>query len=120
MQDALTALLNLVNQTLTAAIVVISASMLLYNLSRNLRNRVARTSAGVLACVTVVSLCDVFISLNPSLKTLEAAVRLQWIGIAYIPATIFHLSDALLATTGLPSRGRRRRVTRLLYLLSSI
>ena len=29
---------------------------------------------------------------------------------------MYHLSDALLATTGLPSRGRRKRVIRLLYL----
>jgi hypothetical protein len=45
-------------------------------------------------------------------------VRAQWIGIAFIPAATFHLSDALLATTGLPSRGRRRRVSRLLYFIS--
>jgi hypothetical protein len=112
--------LNVVNETLTAAIVVIAASMLLYNLTRNLRNRVARTSSAVLACVTVVSLCDVFVSLGPSPKTLDATVRLQWIGIALIPAATFHLSDALLATTGLPSRGRRRRVARLMYLIGVV
>ena len=49
----------------------------------------------------------------------EIASRLQWIGIAFIPAAIYHLSDALLATTGLPSRGRRRRVIRLLYLIGA-
>ncbi len=118
--ELMTSLLNIINETLTAAIVVVSASMLLYNLTRNLRNRVARTSAALLACVTLVSLCDVFISLNPSVGTLDATVRLQWLGIAFVPAAMFHLSDALLATTGLPSRGRRRRVTRLLYLLSSV
>src|SRR5262249_103207 len=63
---------------------------------------------------------DVLISLGPSPKTLEAMVRVQWIGIAFIPAATFHLSDALLSTTGLPSRGRRRRVSRLLYLLSVV
>jgi hypothetical protein len=120
MGEALNTFLNLVNETLTAAIVVISASMLLYNLTRNLRNRVARTSAAVLACVTIVSLCDVFVSLKPSLGTLDATVRLQWLGIAFIPAAMFHLSDSLLETTGLPSRGRRRRVSRMLYLLSSV
>src|SRR5689334_2782645 len=120
MDEVLVTLFNLVNETLTAAIVVVAASMLLYNLTRNLRNRVARTSSVVLACVTIVSLCDVFVSLEPSLKTLDATVRVQWIGIAFIPAATFHLSDALLATTGLPSRGRRRRVARLMYLTSVI
>lgn len=119
MGDAFSDVLNLVNETLTAAIVVLSASLLLYNLTRNLRNRVARTSASVLACVTGVYLCDVLVSLHPSSRTLEAIVRMQWIGIAFMPAAMFHLSDALLATTGLPSRGRRRRVTRLLYLIGA-
>jgi hypothetical protein len=117
--NLLTNILNSINETLTTAIVVLTASMLLYNLSRNLRNRVARTSASVLFCVTIVSLCDVLISLHPSSQVLEIVVRLQWIGIAFIPASTFHLSDALLATTGLPSRGRRRRVSRLLYAISA-
>ncbi|MBI1279466.1 MAG: hypothetical protein GC179_15155 [Anaerolineaceae bacterium] len=120
MDDLLSTLLNSVNETLTTAIVVLTASMLLYNLSRNLRNRVARTSGIVLLCVTIVSMCDVLISLGPSQTTLENIVRAQWIGIAFIPAATFHLSDALLATTGLTSRGRRRRVTRLLYFIGAL
>lgn len=115
MDEILSALLNSLNETLTTAIVVLTASMFLYNLTRNLHNRVARTSGIVLLCVTIVSLCDVLISLRPTNQTLDIIARLQWIGIALIPAATFHLSDALLATTGLPSRGRRRRVTRLLY-----
>lgn len=119
MTDPLVTFLKLANETLTAAIVVIAASMLLYNLTRNLRNRVARTSAIVLACVTVVYVGDVFIALGPRAGTLEAVMRMQWIGIALMPAAMFHLSDALLATTGLPSRGRRRRVTQRLYLIGA-
>lgn len=118
MNEILNTLLNSLNETLTTAIVVLTTSMFLYNLTRNLRNRVARTSGIVLICVTIVSLCDVFISLQPTNRTLEVVARLQWIGIALIPAATFHLSDALLATTGLQSRGRRRRVTRLLYFIS--
>lgn len=119
MNDGLTAFLILSNETLTSATVIIAVSLLLYNLTRNLRNRVARTSSVVLACVTIAYVCDVFVSLDPTPRTYEAVLRLQWIGIAFMPAAMFHLSDALLATTGLPSRGRRRRVTRLLYGISS-
>jgi hypothetical protein len=115
MDTALLTFLDLMNEALAAAIVIVSASMLLYNLTRNLHNRVARTSAYVLACITAAYACDVFVSLGPSPGTWEASLRLQWVGIALLPATMFHLSDALLATTGLPSRGRRRRVARLLY-----
>lgn len=119
MNDAFSDLLNLVNETLTATIVVLTASLLLYNLSRNLRNRVARSSASVLACVTLVSVCDVLVSLRPSGGTLESIVRLQWMGIAFMPAAMFHLSDALLETTGLASRGRRRSAIRWLYLIGA-
>jgi hypothetical protein len=112
--------LDLSNETLTAATVTIAASLLLYNLTRNLRDRVARSSSVVLACVTIAYTCDVFVSLEPSRNTYEAVLRMQWIGIAIMPAAMFHLSDALLVTTGLPSRGRRRRVIRLLYAISSV
>ncbi len=120
MDTWLSTFLNSINESLTTAIVVLAGSMLLYNLSRNLRNRVARTSGIVLLCVTIVSMCDVLISLGPSQTTLENIVRAQWIGIGFMPAATFHLSDALLATTGLTSRGRRRRVTRLLYSIGAL
>lgn len=117
--DIILELLESTNETLTAAIVVIAASMLLYNLTRNLQNRIARTSAVMLACVTITYIGEVFLALNPGPGTYIALLRLQWVGIAYMPAALLHMSDALLATTGLPSRGRRRRVVRILYLISS-
>ncbi len=112
------ALLQLTNETLSAVIVIVSASMLLYNLTRNLHARVARASSALLACVTFVYTVDAFTSLNPTTASLSAWLRVQWIGIALAPAALFHLSDALLATTGLVSRGRRRRVARQLYVFS--
>lgn len=107
------------NEVLTSGIVILAASMLLYNLTGNLRNRVARSSGLVLASVTIAYVIDVLLSLDPTAGTKTVLLRLQWLGIAFIPATMFHLSDALLATTGLPSRGRRRRVVGLLYLIGS-
>ncbi len=120
MEELFLSFLSLSNETLTAAAVVITASLLLYNLSRNMGDRVARSSAVVLACVTIAYACDVFISLDPTRQAYEVILRLQWIGIALIPTAMFHLSDALLATTGLPSRGRRRRVVRILYMISTV
>lgn len=115
MDDLIRTFLELLNETLSAAIVIVAASMLLYNVTRNLRNRVARTSGAVLACVTVVYISEVLITLGPGIGTFELLLRLKWVGLAFIPAAMFHLSDALLATTGLPSRGRRRLVVRILY-----
>lgn len=107
-----------VNEILAAGIVIIATSLLLYNLTRNRNNRVARTSGAVLASVTFAYVVDVYLSLGPDSTTALIAARLQWIGLAFIPSALFHLSDALLATTGLPSRGRRRAVVRVLYFIS--
>jgi hypothetical protein len=112
--------LELVNETLTATIVIVSASILLYNLAQHTRDRVTHTSAIVLFCVMLAYLADVFVSLEPGEQYLEAWLRFQWLGIAFVPAALFHLSDALLATTGRPSRGRRRAVVRLSYGISLV
>ncbi|MDL1901362.1 hypothetical protein FBR02_11380 [Anaerolineae bacterium CFX9] len=120
MEAPIAYLLSLINETLAAAIVIVSVSILLYNLTRNRHDRVARTSSVLLACVTAAYIGDVFISLGPGMGTFQATLRLQWIGIAFMPVATFHLSDALLATTGLPSRGRRRRIIRVLYVISAV
>ncbi|NDJ78201.1 MAG: hypothetical protein GYB65_18275 [Chloroflexi bacterium] len=110
--------LELVNETLTATIVIVAVSILLYNLTQYTRDRVTRASAIVLLCVMLAYLADVVISLEPGEEFLAFWLRFQWIGIAFVPAALFHLSDALLATTGRPSRGRRKRVVYFSYVLS--
>ncbi len=118
--ELVTAFLQTVNETLAAGNAIIAVSLLLFNLTRNLNNRVAKTAAAALACVTIAYVADSFISLGPDSAAHQMASRLQWAGIAFIPAAIYHLSDALLATTGLPSRGRRKRVIRILYLIGGV
>ncbi|MDW8326260.1 MAG: histidine kinase N-terminal 7TM domain-containing protein [Anaerolineales bacterium] len=106
------------SQILASGIVITAFSLLLYALTFNLRDRVARSFAGLLAFITVVYFCDVVISTLTELPTAEFWLRFQWLGIASIPAAYLHFSDALLATTGQPSRGRRRFAIRVLYLLA--
>ncbi len=107
--------LDLINETLTATIVIVSVSILLYNLARDTHDRVARTSGLVLLCVTIAYLADMFVLLEPGERYLPVWLRFQWIGISFVPATLLHLSDALLATTGRPSRGRRKLAVRIAY-----
>ncbi|MCI0711521.1 MAG: hypothetical protein L0154_15305 [Chloroflexi bacterium] len=107
------------NETLEAAIVISTASVLLYNLTRNIRDRVNRSSSILLGTVMIGYLADSFISLNTDVSVLEGWFRVQWLGLAFLPAAMFHLSDALLANTGLVSRGKRRRVTRILYAVAA-
>ncbi len=111
--------LELANETLTATVVIFSVSILLYNLSRHVQSRVTQASSVVLLCVTLTYLGDVFVSLDPGQRYLDVWLRFQWIGISIVPAALFHLSDALLATTGRPSRGRRRFVVRISYAIGA-
>ncbi|MGB1288784.1 MAG: hypothetical protein ACPG7F_19780, partial [Aggregatilineales bacterium] len=120
MENFIIPILQTANEILASATVIMAVSLLLYNLTRNLRNRVSRTSGIVLACVTWAYTCDVFLSLNPSLEIAALTLRLQWLGLAFIPAAMFHLSDALLTLTGRFSRGRRRRIIRIFYLTSTV
>ena len=104
------------SQILASGIVITAFSLLLYALTFNLRDRVARAFAALLAFVTLVYFCDVLISTLADLASMEAWLRWQWIGIAFVPVAYLHFTDALLETTGQPSRGRRRTAIRVLYL----
>jgi hypothetical protein len=52
-------------------------------------------------------------------NSLEIWLRLEWLGTVFLPAAYLHFSDALLETTGRPSRGRRRAAVRFTYLVSA-
>ncbi|NJL92576.1 MAG: hypothetical protein HC915_02050 [Anaerolineae bacterium] len=119
MTETLVTLLTQTSEVLTTVIAITAASLLLYNLARNLSDRVTRASGFLLGCVTITFATDSLAGLEGGAGLVETWLRLQWLGIAFIPAAMFHLSDALLATTGLVSRWRRRLVVRLLYILST-
>lgn len=118
--ESLLAGIQTVNQILTAGIAITAFSLFLYALSFNLRDRVARSFAIILLGVVVVFTTDALQTKAVSDQGIEILLRLQWVGIAFLPAAYLHLSDALLVTAGRPSRGRRRVAVRLTYLLSAI
>lgn len=120
MYDFILSSLRTLNQLLTAGIAITAFSLLLYALTFNLRDRVARSFALILACVVVVFVGDAIGSISTTAKELDFWLRMQWVGITMLPAAYFHFSDAILATTGRPSRGRRRLVVRLTYGISMI
>ena len=110
--------LQTLNQILTAGIAITAFSLLIYAFSFNLQDRVARSFAIILACVTVVYAGDAFSSIARNANDLTLWLRVQWVGIVIIPAAYFHFSDALMEKTGRPSRGRRRRAVRAAYGIS--
>jgi len=116
MNDFLLGALLSINQVLSAGNTITAFSLLLYSLTFNLRERVARTFAQLLACLAIVFFGDVLATTATTPMEAEIWLKLQWIGISLVPATYMHFSDALLAATGRPSRGRRHLVIRLSYL----
>ena len=118
-QDLLTGIIT-VNQIFTAGIAITAFSLFLYALSFNLRDRVARSFAIILLCVVTVFTSEALESASATPQVIDLFLRLEWLGIIFLPAAYLHLSDAILVTTGQPSRGRRRLAVRLMYSISAI
>lgn len=116
--DSILAGITTLNQILTAGIAITAFSLLIYALTFNLRDRVARSFAVIMASVVVIFTSEAIQSSVDTLDMVELFLRLQWIGIIFLPPAYLHLSDALLVTAGRPSRGRRRWAVRAMYLVS--
>jgi len=116
--DSLLAGVKTLNQILTAGIAITAFSLLIYALTFNLKDRVARSFATILASVVIIFTSEAIQSTVADPALIETFLRIQWIGIVFLPASYLHLSDALLVTAGRPSRGRRRLIVRGVYLLS--
>lgn len=110
--------IRVINEILTAGVAITAFSLFLYSLTFNLRNRVARSFASIMLCVVIVFTAESMQNKTVPDWGLELLLQLQWFGIIFLPAAYLHLSDALLMTAGMPSRGRRRIAIRFIYLLS--
>ncbi len=120
MVEFLLSALPIVNRILVAGIAITAFSLLLYSLTFSLRERVARVFALILGCIVVIAVSDGLASTARDLSEAEVWLRIQWIGTALLPAAYLHFSDALLASTGKPSRGRRRFAVRATYLIAAV
>jgi hypothetical protein len=109
---------SVLNEILIAGNAITAFALLLYALTFNLRDRVARTFALMMGAVAVIGLTDILAATAALGPETAVWLRLQWLGIAFIPAIYLHFSDALLEATGRPSRGRRFWAVRLAYLLA--
>jgi hypothetical protein len=105
--DMVAAILDFGNLILSSANVIIGFSLFVYILTFNFRSSVARAFCALEAFVTLVYTVDVGMSEVYSPVAAGIWLRLQWLGIAFVPAAYLHFSDALLRTTGGASRWRR-------------
>jgi hypothetical protein len=112
--------LKTLSDILTAGIAITAFSLLLYAMFFNLRDRVARSFALILIFTVIIYTSEAMASGETHLPALDFWLRVQWVGIVYLPAAYLHFSDALLSTTGRPSRGRRSWAVRLTYIGSTV
>ena len=112
--------LETLNRVFEAGIAITALSLFLRSLTFNLRDRVSRAFAVILACMMVSSAGEAVSASLVGQSGLDFWLHFQWLGTIFLPAAYLHFSDALLETTGRPSRGRRRLAVRLSYLISAV
>ncbi len=92
------------NQVLAAAILILSFSLLAYVLTFNLHSRVGRSFAALLLGMVIVYSGDVVL---PQVDWAESWLRFQWIGIALVPAAYLHFTRSVLLAVWLRSDRHR-------------
>lgn len=112
--------LRTINQIFEAGIAITALSLFIRSMSFNLRDRVSRSFAAILACIMIIFSGEAISGAISSQGMVRFWLAFQWVGILFLPATLQHFSDALLATTGRPSRGRRRAIVILSYVISLV
>jgi len=108
------------SQILSAGIAITAFSLLLYGLTFNLRDRVARMFALIMISVAVIFTGESLASTSSVVVKAEFWLRFSWVGITVLPAIYLNFSDAILATTGRPSRWRRKLAIRTAYIASLV
>jgi hypothetical protein len=117
---SLLSIFQTLNQLLAAGIAITAFSLLLYALTFNLKDRVARSFAFIMGCVVVVFVGESVADVVSSPRWIQVWYQVQWIGIVFLPPAYVLLSDAVLATTGRPSRGRRTKLIKVAFGISAI
>jgi hypothetical protein len=107
-------ILEQVNELLSAAVLIVTFSLLAYIVLQNWRNDIARALLVLLAGVVVVYSGDLLLPLASRARTVEFLGRAQWLGIAVVPAGYIHLANGLLALT--ERRAQAHHARSLVYL----
>ena len=94
------------NVALSSIIVILAFSLLAYTLTYNFRSRVARWFAFLLFCVALAYSGDVALYRVVTAESAGRWLRLQWLGIALLPAASYMFSAAVLRTTNYRLRRR--------------
>jgi len=113
-------ILRAISDVLTAGIAVTAFSLLIFAFTYKLRDRLTRSFTLILVCITIVYAAAAFALIPQSNQVLNVVLHFYWVGLVFLPAGYFNFSDALLTFTGKPSRGRRKAISIITYLISAL
>jgi len=116
----LTGIFETVYQILAAGVAITAVALMMYATSFNIRDRLVQTYILLLICVTLIYAGEAMASVSNTPAYVEFLLQMKWVGLVMLPAVYLHFSDALLTLTGRPSRGRRRTVVLVIYVLSVV
>lgn len=116
----LTAVLETLNQILTAGVTITAVALLMYASGFNWRDRIAQTFGLILICVVLIYSSETIAAISEQYLIIQFWLRLKWTGLVMLPAVYLHFSDVVLTLTGRPSRGRRRKVVYAVYAISIV
>jgi len=108
------------SDVLTAGLAVMTFSLFLYSLTFKIRDTLTNIFTAILFCLILVFGADAFGSVVTEKSTLLGIIKVHWVGLIFLPTLYFQFSDALLALTGKPSKGKRRLVGILMIISSSV
>lgn len=103
------AILEQLNQLLSAAVLIVTFSLLAYIAMQNWRNDIARALLVLLSGVVVVYGGDLLLARATREATIEFLGRAQWLGIAVVPAAYIHLANGLFALGERQEQAQRSR-----------
>ncbi len=100
-------LLKAISDVFTAGGAITAFSLLIYVITFQIKDIVTRSYTFLLASIVVILATDAFFTTTSNPGELAFLLRLQFVGLIVLPAAYFYFSNALLAITGNPSRGKR-------------
>lgn len=114
-----TDILAFFNVALSSVLVILAFSLLAYTLTYNFRSHVARWFAFLLFCVALVYSSEVALDGVVSAESAGRWLRLQWLGIALLPAAGYQFSAAVLRTTNY-RLSRRATIGKIIMAVSGV
>lgn len=112
--------LETLNQIMYAGVAITAIALLMYATGFNFKNRIVQTFALILICVVFIYTGETLASVSNRPDYIQLWLQIKWVGLVILPAVYLHFSDALLTVAGRPTRGRRRRVVRLVYAITAV